>query len=168
MLKSTIFRAVVENFIVAVVAYLLGYNFTVMFHVETAVVGGLWSAISGVFVMADKELLTFKFARLRIRANFIGCLLSGLYLYFFPFTVVGYAICIAVGVLLCHLLRIPDHIRTTSIAISVVMIISAVVHDIGPVENAALRFAESVIGSLVGVAVALAGIYIYSLKKSEK
>lgn len=168
MLKSTIFRAVVENFIVAVVAYLLGYYFTAMFHLGTAEIGGLWSVISGVFVMADKESLTFKSARMRIRASIIGCLVSGVYLYFFTFAVVGFAICIAIGVFLCHILRIQDHVRTTSITISVVMIVSVVNNDISPIMNAALRFAESVIGALVAVAVALVSIYIYSLKKSEK
>ena len=167
MFKSHIFRAVVENFIVAVVAYLLGYYFTAMFHLGTAEVGGLWAVISGVFVMADKESLTFNSARMRVRASFLGCLVSGVYLYFFPFTVVGFAICIAIGVFLCHISRIPDHIKTISITISVVIIISVVNDSIGPVANAGLRFAESVIGSLVAVAVALAGIYIYRLKKSE-
>jgi hypothetical protein len=37
--------------------------------------------------MADKESLTMKSARMRIRASFIGCLIAGIYLYFFPFTV---------------------------------------------------------------------------------
>jgi uncharacterized membrane protein YccC len=117
--------------------------------------------------MADKESLTFKTTRMRIRASFIGCLVSGVYLYFFPLAVVGFAICIAIGVLLCHILRIQDHIRTTGITISVVMIVSVINHDISPIANAVLRFAESVIGALVAVAVALAGIYIYHLKKSE-
>jgi len=161
MFKSHIFRAVVENFIVAVLAYLLGYYFTAMFHLGTAEVGGLWAVISGVFVLADKESLTFKSAKMRIKASFIGCFVAGVYLYLFPFTVVGFAICIAVGVLCCHLFRIPDHIKTIGITISVVN------HNIGPVANTALRFAESVIGSLTGLAVAIAGVYIFSLNKSE-
>jgi len=167
MFKSHIFRAVVENFVVAVAAYLLGYYFTAMFHLGTAEVGGLWSVISGVFVMADKESLTIKSARMRVRASFLGCLVSGLYLYFFPFTVVGFAICIAVGVFLCHIFRIPDHIKTISITISVVIIISVVNHNIGPVANAALRFAESVIGALTAVAVGLAGMYIFKVTRTE-
>lgn len=167
MFKSHIFRAVVENFIVAVVAYLLGYYFTSMFHVGTAEVGGLWSVISGVFVMSEKESQTIKSARMRIKASFIGCLIAGLYLYFFSFSVVGFAISIALGVLVCHVLRIPDHIKTASITISVVVIISAIVQDIGPIANAGLRFAESVIGSLVAVAVGLIGMYVFRVKKTQ-
>ena len=167
MFKSHIFRAVVENFIVAVLAYLLGYYFTAMFHLGTAEVGGLWAVISGVFVMADKESLTFKSARMRIKASFTGCLIAGLYLYFFSFSVFGFAIAIALGVFVCHILRIPDHIKTTSITIAVVVIISAIVQDIGPIANAGLRFAESVIGSLVAVAVGYVGMIVFRLNKSE-
>ncbi len=152
MLKSQITRAVIENFLVAVIAYILGYYFTVMFHVGTAEVGGLWSVISGVFVMSDKESLTINASRMRIKASFLGCLIAGAYLYFFTFSVIGFSIAVALGVLVCHLLRIHDHIKTTSITISVVVIISVIVTNIGPVENAALRFAESVIGSLTALA----------------
>jgi len=77
----------------------------------------------------------------------------------------GFAIAIALGVFVCHALRIPDHIKTTSITISVVVIISAVVQDIGPVANAGLRFGESVIGSLVAVGVGLLGMYVFKVNK---
>lgn len=167
MFKSHIFRAVIENFIVAVLAYLLGYYFTSMFHAGTDEVGGLWAVISGVFVMSEKELLSIRFASMRIKASFIGCLIAGAYLYFFSFSVLGFAIAIALGVLVCHALRIPNHIKTANISIAVVVIISAVVQDIGPVANAGLRFAESVIGSLVAVAVAYVGIIIFRLNKKQ-
>lgn len=167
MFKSHIFRSVVENFIVAVIAYLLGYYFTAMFHVGTAEVGGLWSVISGVFVMSEKESMTVRSARLRIKASFIGCLIAGAYLYFFSFNIIGFAIAIALGVFICHIFRIPGYIKTTGITISVVVIISAIVQDIGPLANAGLRFAESVIGSLVAVAVGYAGMKVFRLTKSD-
>ena len=166
MLKSHITRAVIENFIVAVAAYYLGYTFTSMFPNGTPEVGGLWAVISGVFVMSDKESLTITAARMRIKASFLGCLIAGVYLYFFTFSVFGFAITIALGVLICHLLRIPDHIKTTSITISVVIIISAI-RDIGPIENAALRFGESVVGSLTAMLIGLASIRILGLKREE-
>ena len=123
--------------------------------------------ISGVFVMSEKESQITKSARMRIKASFIGCLIDGAYLYFFSFSVVGFAIAIALGVFVCHALRIPDHIKTASITISVVVIISAIVQDIGPIANAGLRFAESVIGSFVVVAVGLIGMYVFRVKKTQ-
>ncbi len=167
MLTSHITRSVIENFVVAVIAYILGYYFTVMFHLGTAEVGGLWSVISGVFVMSDKEALTVKSAKMRIKASFMGCLIAGVYLYFFSFSVIGFAIAIAIGVLVCHILRIPDYIRTTNITLSVVVIISLIVTDIGPIANAGLRFAESIIGSLTAVAVGLVAMYVFKVRKSE-
>lgn len=164
MFKSHITRAVIENFFVAVIAYILGYHFTAMIHLGTAEVGGLWSVISGVFVMSEKEALTVKAARMRIKASFIGCLIAGVYLYFFVFSVIGFAFCIALGVFLCHILKIPDHIKTTSITISVVVIISVIVTDIGPVANSALRFVESVIGSLTAMGVGVLSMYIFKIK----
>lgn len=116
--------------------------------------------------MSEKEYLTLKSARMRIKASFIGCFIAGAYLYFFPFTVIGFAVTIALGVFICHIFRIPDHIKTTSITISVVVIISAVIKDIGPIENAFLRFAESIIGSLVAVAVGYVAMIIFKLEKS--
>jgi len=47
------------------------------------------------------------------------------------------------------------------------MIVSVIVTDIGPIMNAFLRFAESVIGSLTALAVAIAGVHIFRLKKTE-
>jgi len=167
MLKSHIFRSVIENFIVAVTAYLLGYYFTVYFDLGSAKVGALWAVISGVFVMSSKETLTVHSARLRIRASFIGCLIAGVYLYFFSFAILTFAICIAMGVLLCHVFRIPDHITSTSITISVVVIIYMIGDDIGPIENAVLRFAESVIGSLTAMVVGLVFMYLFKLKNTE-
>jgi len=164
MIKSHIVRSVIENFIVAILAYLLGYYFTSLFHVGTAEVGGLWSVISGVFVMSEKESLTLKSGRVRVKASFLGCFIAGAYLYLFPFSVLGFAVSIAIGVFLCHILRIPDHIKTTSITISVVLIISAIVKNIGPIENAFLRFAESVIGSLVAVAVGYVAMIVFKLE----
>ncbi len=164
MFKSHITRAVIESFIVAAISYVLGYYFTSMFHLGTAEVGGLWAVISGVFVMSEGEAQTVKSARMRIKASFIACVIAGLYLYFFSFNVITFALAIALGVLICHVFRIPDHIKTTSITISVVVIIS-VLKDIGPFANASLRFFESVIGSLTAMGVGIAAIYILKLNK---
>lgn len=166
MFKSHITRAVIESFIVAAIAYVLGYYFTSMFHLGSAEVGALWAVISGVFVMSEGEAQTFKSARMRIKASFIGCVIAGAYLYFLPFSVLTFALAIALGVLICHIFRIPDHIKTTSITISVVVIIS-LLEDIGPFANASLRFFESVIGSLSAMAIGVAAIYIFKLKKED-
>ena len=52
-----------------------------------------------------------------------------------------------------------DHIKLTGVTISVVMLVSVVAGNQDPIENAALRFLESVIGAGVAVSVTyLAGM----------
>ncbi len=167
MLKPTVYNAVIENVVIAFAAYLLGFYFTSMFHIGTSEIGGLWSVISGLVVIEGRKPDTFKSAKLRAVGSSIGAVVSGVYLYFFPFTVIGFAACIGVGALICYLLRIPSHIKLTGITISVIMIVSIIAQDLAPFMNAALRFVESLIGTLVAVAVAIVTSYIYSLKRSE-
>jgi len=160
MLNRYAARSIVNNLIIAVLAYLLGFYFTSMFHTLTAEIGGMWSVISGVLVMENTAPKTLKSGQLRVIASFIGAFLSGLYLYLFDFSVLGFAVCIGLGSLICHLFRIPSHIKATGVTIAVIMIISFAIKDSNPVLNAALRFGESIIGALVAVLVAYASAKI--------
>lgn len=154
-------RAIINNTVIAFVAFIAGYNFTALFHEGTSQEGGLWSVVSAVMVMEAKWSETSHSAKFRIVGSFIGAAISGVYLYFYHFSAIGLAICIGAGVLICHLLGITKFIKLTSITISVVMIISVINNDIEPFMNAALRFAESVIGTAVAVMVAYASHMIY-------
>jgi uncharacterized membrane protein YccC len=148
--------SVIAYIAITIAAYLLGTEFTAMFHQPISEIGGLWSVISGIIVFDDVRTKVLRSAKLRVIGSFIGALVSGVYLYFFPFTVLGFAACIGVGALICHLLRLPDHIKLTGVTISVIIIVSVVTNNLSPIENAALRFAESVIGTLVALIVAYA------------
>ena len=161
----TSYITVVENVIIVISAYLLGYYFTSLFHIGTSEIGGLWSVISGLVVIEGRRVDTFKSAKLRIIGSCIGALVSGTYLYFFPFSVAGFALCIGIGGVICHLLRMPAHVKLTGITIAVVMIVSIITHDVDPVMNAALRFMESIIGALVAVSVATGVTFLYECKK---
>ncbi len=165
MLVPIAYVTVLENVIIVITAYLLGFHFTSIFNIGTSEIGGLWSVISGLVVIEGRKADTFKSAKLRITGSCIGALVSGTYLYFFPFSVPGFALCIGVGGVICHLIRMPAHIKLTGITIAVVMIVSVITSDIDPVMNAALRFMESIIGALVAVTVAMAVSCAYGLKK---
>jgi len=153
MVMRRLFTSATNNTIIAAAAYLAGYYFTQLFQSNNAYLGGLWAVISGIIVFEDSRPKALKPAKLRVVGSFIGALVSGVYLYFFPFSVVGYAVCIGIGTLVCHLLRLPDHIKLASITISVIMIVSAMSNNADPAMNAALRFVESVIGTAVAVIV---------------
>ncbi len=158
-------RTVINNFVVAVIAYVLGYYFTSLFHAGSAEIGGLWSVISGVFVVEDRKLDTVGSARSRIVGTFIGVAISGVYLYLFPFNVFGFAACIALGVTVCKLFGVIKYLKLVGITISVVMIVSIVDKEIAPFMNAALRFVESIIGTVVALIVVHLSDLVYSDKE---
>ena len=145
---------VFQIMLISVFAYLAGNNLTFFFHGPTATIGGLWAVISAIIVIQENGRETTKSALQRIIGSFIGAVLSGLYLFFFPFSIIGYALCMGVGALTCYLIRLPIHIHLTGVTISVVMIVSAVSQDIDPIMNSSLRFAESFLGSIVAILVA--------------
>jgi len=144
---------------IAVAGYFLGSSFTALFHDSSSAIGGFWSVISGVIVYDDIRTNVLHSAKLRSIGSLIGAVVSGAYLYFFAFSLPGFAACVGAGALICHLLRLPDHIKLTGVTISVVMMVSVTTGNHAPIENAALRFFESVIGAGVAVAVTyLAGM----------
>ena len=137
---SSTLRSVLIYAAIAVAGYFLGSNFTALFHNSSSVIGGFWSVISGVIVYDDVRINVLRSAKLRSIGSLIG-------------------VCIGAGALICHLLRLPDHVKLTGVTISVVMMVSVTTGNHAPIENAVLRFLESVIGAGVAVAVTyLAGM----------
>lgn len=116
-------------------------------------VGSMWAVISGIIVFQATWATTIGTASLRILGSFIGAVVSATFLSFFPFTAVGMAAMIGLTVLLCIGLGIPDHARLAAITVTVIMVFSTLNPDVPPVINAALRFCEVIIGSVVAVGV---------------
>ena len=156
---SSTLRSVLIYAAIAVAGYFLGSNFTALFHNSSSVIGGFWSVISGVIVYDDIRTNVLHSAKLRSIGSLIGAVVSGAYLHFFVFSIFGFAACLGVGALICHILRLPDHVKLTGVTISVVMMVSVTTGNHAPIENAVLRFLESVIGAGVAVSVTyLAGM----------
>jgi len=156
---SSSLRSMLIYAAIAVAGYFLGSSFTALFHDSSSAIGGFWSVISGVIVYDDIRTNVLRSAKLRSIGSLIGAVVSGAYLYFFAFSLPGFAVCVGAGALICHLLRLPDHIKLTGVTISVVMMVSVTTGNHAPIENAALRFFESVIGAGVAVSVTyLAGM----------
>lgn len=146
-------RLGVQNLLISAAAYSCGYFFTASLHLPTAQIGGLWAVISGILVIESTRSQTMASAKRRLIGSLIGAILGGAYLYFVSFSVLGYAICVGLGALICHLLRLPEHIKLTGVTISIIMIVSTVSHDVGPITNAGLRFVESFLGTAVAVVI---------------
>jgi len=152
-----------KNIVVVVGAFFGGFYFTALFHEPTSLVGGLWAVISAIIVIEASHIETYISAKNRIIGSLIGAIVSGFYLLFFPFSLVGFAAAIGVGVLICLLLGLPQSIKLTGITISVIMIVSTIAEDLHPFLNAGLRFAESAIGAGIALIVAFTAFYLANL-----
>jgi uncharacterized membrane protein YccC len=141
----------IQNALVSLASYVVGYYVTASFHGSSSSIGALWSLISAIVVLQATTRDTWKSAVLRILGTLIGATISGLYLYFFPFNVVGMAISVGLTVLLCQMGEVPDHGRLAAITVALIMVISSSNPDLSPLVNSALRFIESVIGAGVAV-----------------
>ena len=137
----------IQNALVSLAAYLVGYYFTASFHTRSSSIGGLWSLVSAIVVLQAASRDTWKSAVLRVLGTLIGAMLSGFYLYLFPFRPVGMATSVRLTVLLYQMVGVPDHGRLAAITVALVMVISSGNSELSPFANAALRFIESVIGA---------------------
>ncbi len=161
---NTVLSVTLKSVFLVVGSYVSGYYFTQMIHEPTSLVGGLWAAISGIIVCESTARETLHSAKIRIIGSLTGAIISGVYLVFFPFTILGFAICIALGVLLCYFFKIQHSIKLTAITISVILIVSTVEKELHPIINAGLRFVESAIGTALALAVAYGAYYLNKTK----
>jgi uncharacterized membrane protein YccC len=151
MIKIEAVRFSIQIALVACLSYLAGIHFTALFHGASAAIGGLWSAISGIVVVQGTRGDTWSSASLRIVGTAIGSVISAAYLIVMSFSAIGMAVSMVVTVLVCYGIRIPDHARLAAITVSVIMVTASLNPTMNPIENAALRFFESCIGTMLAV-----------------
>lgn len=154
MEKKLLLQVFIKNIVIVLGAFLGGFYFTSLFHEPTSLVGGLWATISAIIVLEVSHYRTLVSAKHRLIGSFIGAVLSGIYLLLFPFSVIGYAVTIGIGVLVCFILKVPQAVKLTGITISVIVIVSTITEELHPIKNAGLRFAESAIGAGIAELVA--------------
>jgi uncharacterized membrane protein YgaE (UPF0421/DUF939 family) len=164
MKNSNVASITLQSVLLVVGSYLLGFYFTRFFHQPTSYVGGLWAAISGIIVGETTAKDTLHSSKIRIIGSLTGAIISGIYLSIFPFSILGFGICIASGVMICFLLKIQHSIKLTAITISVILVVSTVEHELHPLKNAALRFMESAIGTGLALIIAFATHYFNKIK----
>jgi uncharacterized membrane protein YccC len=151
MIKLYAFRDSILIGLVALLSYLAGFHFTALFHGASASIGGLWSAISGIVVLQGTRRNTWSSASLRVVGTAIGSAVSAAYLSVISFSAVGMAASMFVTAVVCHGIRIPDHARLAAITVGVIMVTASLNPTLNPIQNAALRFSESCIGTALAV-----------------
>lgn len=128
---------------------------------DTQMIGAMWAMISAIVVTQETHAATISTAWLRIFGSLIGAIFSALYLTIFPFSIAGMGILIGVVVFTCVLLKMPGHLRLAALTAGVVLVVSVQNPAIPPVVNAATRFLEVIIGSMVAIAAAWVWQYIF-------
>ena len=137
----------------------------VITNADFARLGGMWAAIATVFVVRATPEDTWSAGVARLIATSVSVVLCLLYLWFFPFTVVGMAALIGIGMLGLMLLDRRDGIVTAGITTVVIMVVAA----LSPVDawhQPILRLIDTTVGVGIGVAFKWAGSRLWPLRGS--
>lgn len=140
---------------VCLVSYAAGSRFTSLFHAGSAILAGVWSAVSGIVVLQATLEDTRGSALLRVLGTLIGAATAAAYLTVLPFSVVGMALCVGLTVLFCQAVGVPDHARLAAVTVVIILAVSVAAPEIPPITNSLLRFFESCIGAAVAMAAVL-------------
>jgi len=117
---------------------------------ELSRLGAMWGVIAAVFVIHGSRSATLKLAIFRMLGTVFGIAIMLVYLAFFPFHVIGLAVCLFVGALLCRGLGRNDLVIVTLITIAVIMVDAGNPTYQAPWVNPALRFGDTLIGAASG------------------
>jgi uncharacterized membrane protein YccC len=121
--------------------------------------GGMWAVLATVFVFRDSYEHSIAAAVSRISATAVSFVICLVYLIFLPFYPWAMAGLIGVSVLAVTLLGRPGDGVTAGITTAVVMVLAAISPE-DAWHQPILRFADTVVGVVVGVAAAWAGLRV--------
>ncbi|MGR5068203.1 FUSC family protein [Vibrio alfacsensis] len=139
-------RLSIRYMLMGLITFTLGYYINLWIYPSTALLGGMWSVISGVIVIeADSWKQNLSTAKNRLIGSFIGGVIATIYLGFIPFHIISFALLIGLTVFVCSLFHVTQHIKLACVTFSVIIIVSTM-SDVNPFQNASMRFLESGIG----------------------
>jgi len=117
---------------------------------ELSRLGAMWGVIAAVFVIHGSRSATLKLAIFRMLGTVLGIAIMLVYLALFPFHVIGLAVCLFLGALLCRAFGRNDLVIVTLITIAVIMVDAGNPTYPAPWVNPALRFGDTLIGAASG------------------
>ena len=134
---------------------------------ELSRLGALWSVIATVFVIHESGTGSFKLAVSFLVGTVCAALVTLVYLLLFSFSVIGLALCLGLGALLCRAIGRGDAMIPASIATAVILITAGGPGDHHPWIHPALRFVESLIGALCGTLVVVVTSLLFRRHKAD-
>ena len=138
--------------ILVIMAYLLGYEFDLIgpIHGGVAVVGALWAAATVLSVYKDDRVATRESFFSTMGSTFLGVAVALVYLFWFPPHMWSLALMIILAMLLSQAMGLAERGRQVVSALLIIVIFSHL-NEANPWINAAMRTAEVLIGSGVGL-----------------
>jgi uncharacterized membrane protein YccC len=118
---------------------------------ESDLLSGMWAVVATVFVFRENRRNSFSAGMARLTATGVSFALCLLYLWVFPFTVLGMATLLGIGTLAMMVLNRRDDIVTTGITTAVVMVVAGM-SPLDAWHEPLLRLIDTVAGVAVGVA----------------
>ncbi|MFF3874121.1 FUSC family protein [Streptomyces sp. NPDC001978] len=117
---------------------------------EDGQLGGMWAAISAIFVVRESKSRSVTAAIARMSATLISFVLCLVYLAFLPFQVWGLALLVGLSVLVPGLVGRPGDEATAAITTTVVMVVAGLSPQ-GAWKQPLLRLADTSIGVVAGI-----------------
>lgn len=117
---------------------------------EDGQLGGMWAAISAIFVMRECREQSLAAAVGRMSATLVSFALCLVYLAFLPFHIWGFALLVALSVLVPGLIGRPGEEATAAITTTVVMVVAGLSPD-EAWKQPLLRLADTAIGVVAGI-----------------
>lgn len=134
-------------------AYLTGIYITGSLHEASHWMGAMLACTSLVVVLQSHSYRdSLRAGWTRVLGTFLGALVAYVYLSIWPFSVIGMLVSVFVLEMLCMLFGIYQNGRIATITLLIILLVSQMTPHIPPAENCLLRFTESVVGVVVGVA----------------
>ena len=137
-------------------AFILGSVCSQLFQHTAHYMGGMLAAISAVIIIGDKDINdSLSVGWKRIVASFIGAFIGYIYFLLFDFSIWGMTICIFLITLISLLCSLKGYGRIATIVL-IWIFVKSTLSDVSPLINGLMRFLESTLGVLVG----LAGLWV--------
>jgi len=128
--------------------------------------GGMWAVLATIFVLRDSFGHSVAAAVSRMAATSVSFVLCLVYLAFLPFHPWALAVLVGASALAVMVLGRPGDAVTAGITTAVIMVVAAVSPQ-HAWQQPILRLADTVVGTVVGVAAAWVGIRLNRLRPTR-
>lgn len=151
-LKLALLEAL-EIGVIAMLSFAAGGLMTRQFHHESALLGGIWAAVSALVVHGVDRRAVFDNARRRLIGSVLGGIVSGLLLTAFAPSLLLLGACAALTAGTLSLMNLAHYARLAVVTTVVVLAVQYEHPTVSPFLNAGLRIVESLVGMTVCLAV---------------